>query len=278
MKVESYILSAMLFLIFTATSCKKEEKTNLPSIIITELGYENTKTAFPGSDLHMEATIVAEGKIASIIVEIHPEGEHSLKSGSSLLAGSWGFDSTYTGKYAGVKNTEFHEHIEIPATADTGHYHFHFILTDMEGNQSAVEEELHITIPTDREAPVVTVNNAPSDGQAFVNGQTITISGVVTDDIAIAEIYIALVAQSQGLPDSLVNQVNTITLLHTHEFHDPSSVSFQAQLIVGAATDNDEPDPKPITWTPGNYYILVKSPDAFGGNVGFSAHYPIVIN
>ncbi len=278
MKREACILSALLFLLLTATSCKKEAKINLPTITLTELGYENSKTVYPGSDLHIEATIVAEGKIANIIVELHPEGEHQIKSGSSLLAGSWEFDSTYTGKYAGVKNPEFHEHIEIPASADTGHYHFHFIVTDMEGNQITVEEEVLITVPTDLEAPVITVNNAPSTGQVFVSGQTITISGIVTDDIAIAGIYVALVAQSQGLADTLVNNANTITLLHTHEFHDPSSVTFQAQLIVGAAMDNDEPAPKPIIWTPGEYYILIKSPDAFGGNVGFSLHYPVVIN
>ncbi len=278
MKHLRFILSILFLIIFIAISCKKEEKISQPTITFMELGYENNKAAYPGSDLHIEATIVAEGKIASIIVELHPESEHHNKSGGALFTGSWEFDSIYTEKYAGVKNTEFHEHIEIPATADTGHYHFHFIVTDMEGNRTTVEDELHITIPVDHEAPLITVNNAPSNGQIFINGQNITISGVVTDDIAVAGIYIALVAQSQGLPDSLVNHTNTITLLHTHEFHDPSSVTFHAQLNVGSVMDNDEPDPKPIIWTSGEYYILVKSSDAFGGNVGFSAHYTVVIN
>ncbi len=277
MKRVSKNFMIFLVLILIGFSCKKEEMVEPPVITNIELGYGNNKTAYPGSDLHIEAAVLSDGKIARILVEIHPEGEHDSKSVSQLRTGSWAFDSTYAGKYAGVKNTEFHEHIDIPATADTGHYHFHFIVTDMEGNQTAFEDELHITTPTDHEVPVIHINTVPELGQPFSNGQTITLSGVVTDDIAIAGIYVALVAESQGFADTLVNHVNTISMLHTHDFHDPASVSFQAQLVVGAAFDNDIPVPKPIIWAPGNYYILVKSPDAYGGNVGFSQRYPIEI-
>jgi hypothetical protein len=277
MKNISNIILIILFPMMVFVSCKKDEVIAPPSITATELGYDNSKTVYPGSDLHIEAAVLAEGKIARILVEIHPEGEHGAKSAAYPYTESWEFDSTYTGKYAGVKNTEFHEHMDVPATADTGHYHFHFIVTDMEGNQTVWEEELHVTFPTDHETPVVVVDVAPGADEQFSNGQTITISGIVTDDIAIAGIYIALVAENQGLADSLVNHSNTISILHTHDFHDPASVTFQAQIVVGAAFDNDAPEPKPIVWIPGKYYILVKSPDAYGGNVGFSQHFPIEI-
>jgi hypothetical protein len=277
MKNQTIIISIFLLLIITFVSCKKEEVIHPPVITVTELGYANSNTVYPGSDLHIEAEILAEGKIARIQIEIHAEGEHDSKSVAQIFIGSWEFDSVYTGKYAGVKNTEFHEHIDVPASADTGHYHFHFIVTDMEGNQTVAEEELHVTFPADHESPVIAVSAAPGPDEQFSNGQTITISGVVTDDIAIAGIYIALVAENQGLADSLVDHSNTISILHTHDFHDPSSVAFQAQITVGAAFDNDAPEPKQVNWVPGKYYILVKSPDAFGGNVGFSQHYPIEI-
>lgn len=234
-------ISLILFVSVILFSCKKKESINSPEITITELGYQNSKVSYPGGDLHIEASILADGKIAGILVELHPGSEHGLKQTTGFPLISWEFDSTYTGKYSGVKNTEFHEHIEIPADADTGYYHFHFIVTDMEGNQSVVEDEVHIIFPADTVAPVITVNTSPSSGQVFSTGQT-------------------------------------ITMLHTHDFHDPSSVEFQAQLAVGASSDNDQPSPKPIIWNSGNYYLLIKSPDAYSGKVGFSNRYPIVIN
>ena len=94
---------------------------------------------------------------------------------------------------------------------------------------------------------------------------------------AIRSYYVGLIRVDQGLTDTEVNDENTISLLHNHDFPDPASDSFTASLVVGAATDNNI-TPKEITWTPGNYYILVKCKDAFGGNWTFSDHYPIVIN
>jgi hypothetical protein len=41
--------------------------------------------------------------------------------------------------------------------------------------------------------------------------------------------------------------------------------------------DNNTPA-KAITWTAGEYYLLVKCQDAFGGNWSNSAHFPITIN
>jgi len=277
MKKNSKHFMFYLFLVLIGFSCKKEEMAAPPVITGMELGYENNKRAYPGTNLHIEAVVVAEGKIASIQVEIHPEGGHGTKSVDQSHSGSWEFDSAYGGKYAGVKNTVFHEHIDIPATADTGIYHFHFIVTDMEGGQTVFEDELYVAAPTDPEAPAIQVNSAPVPGQPFSHGQTISISGIVTDNFALGGLYIGLVSVAQGLADAMVNHGNTITFLHTHDFTDPRYVAFEAQLVVGSAFDNDIPAPKPVIWTPGDYYILIKSPDAFGGNVAFSQHYPIVI-
>jgi hypothetical protein len=75
--------------------------------------------------------------------------------------------------------------------------------------------------------------------------------------------------------------MNTITLLHTHEFDSHTAHNFSASINVGAAQDNNI-TPKDIAgdiaWQSGNYYIVVKCKDAFGGNWTFSSHYPIVIN
>jgi hypothetical protein len=130
------------------TSCGKTEKPEIGSF---ELGYENSRIAYVGADLHMNAEVVAEGTIDRIHIVIHPEGEHGKKGVRSAMdEGEWEVDTTYT-KFSGLKNTTFHEHIEIPMDAEPGDYHFHFEVTDMEGYQTVIEEELEIKIPDDAE-------------------------------------------------------------------------------------------------------------------------------
>ncbi len=133
------ILGAVMIL----TSCNKENEVAKPVITIHELGdgdsHGNDHTAKIGGELHMDIDVVAEGKIDVIQVIIHPEGEHHEKDGHD----EWEVDSIYT-KFSGLKNTTFHEHIEVAATAEPGDYHFDFIVTDMEGNQSSAEAELEI--------------------------------------------------------------------------------------------------------------------------------------
>lgn len=126
-------------------ACQNEAEVSRPEIILSELGYDNSKEAAPGSDLHIEAEIVADGKINTIQVTVHPEGDHkSENSNYNYETPAWEFDSIFT-EFKGLKNTSFHKHAEVPESADTGHYHFHLIVTDLEGNQSSVEEEVLIS-------------------------------------------------------------------------------------------------------------------------------------
>lgn len=137
----------MVVLTGSLVSCEEVSK---PEIGNFELGYEGSKTATVGEELHMDAEIVAEGTIDRIRVEIHPESEHMKKSMTDMLDGEgWEFDSIYT-KFSGLKNTTFHEHIEIPGSAEAGHYHFHFEVTDMEGYQTVYEDELELLVPAVR--------------------------------------------------------------------------------------------------------------------------------
>jgi hypothetical protein len=269
MKKFNILLSMSLLALFILSfnACKKEETENAkPAISALELGYNNSHTVVLGSDLHIEAEVVAEGKIQTIQIEIHAEGGDK---------GSWIFDSVYT-EFAGLKNTTFHKHVDLPLDTDPGHYHFHFIVTDQEGQQTTLEEVVEVVLPSDSVAPVLQITVAPSNGQLFINGQSIQISGDITDNIALGGLYIGLVSSTQSLTDAEVNHTNTITLLHGHDFDQPTQHHFEASIVVGAAYDNNS-TPKPIQWQSGSYYILVKTKDAFGGNWTYSTHYPIQI-
>jgi hypothetical protein len=137
------IISAFLI------SCDKNES---PEITIHELGYENTKTVTAGSDLHIDAEIMAPLKIASIQLIIHSEEEHAASMPMKAKkmnqeVTEWEVDSIYTKGYVGVKNAEFHEHLDVPLTTELGHYHVHIKVTDMEGNQTVKENEIEVIAP-----------------------------------------------------------------------------------------------------------------------------------
>jgi hypothetical protein len=141
-----------LFVIFTLStfllaSCTKEDDKLPPQINGFELGYENSGIAYLGSDLHFEAEILADAKIDRITLLIHHEGEHGKKTTYYLLEeGEWEVDTTYT-KFSGLKNTTFHEHLEIPMEVEVGEYHLDFAVIDMDGNKTEIERDLLIEAP-----------------------------------------------------------------------------------------------------------------------------------
>ncbi|MDR1680613.1 MAG: DUF4625 domain-containing protein [Prevotellaceae bacterium] len=124
--------------LLSLASCSDDDPTTpaKPVVTITEVGSHDAPegTVKAGDDLHLEATIVAEGIIARIDVEIHQEE-----------GGSFEIEKAYTeGSYIGVKNAEFHEHIDIPADTPPGEYHLHLTVTDREGQTTTAEAELEI--------------------------------------------------------------------------------------------------------------------------------------
>lgn len=267
-----FLLIALSFAInLFFTSCNKDEDTvSKPVIDLLELGLGNSHAAYIGADLHIEAEIVAEGRIGAVSVEIHME------------EGSADEIKVNYDEFAGLKNTTFHKHIDIPAGTEAGTYHVHLTVTDQEGNQTTVEDEISITELVDSEAPAVNVSSAPGNGQIFGSGETISVSGLVTDNISLGGMLVALVREDDNISDEDVTGDNTsvIVMLHTHDFEDPDEYEYNAAIAVGAENDNNmipaliEGD---NAWQSGNYYILIKVVDA-KGNWSYSIHYPILIN
>lgn len=260
-----------LMLSFTGLfwSCEDDDSVSKPVITDLEIGIDNSRTAYVGSDLHVEAEIVAEGKIDIITIEIHQE------------EGSEDEIAVEYDEFEGLLNTTFHEHVDIPAETVPGEYHFHLTVTDQGGNQTTVEEDITIEALNDDEAPTISVTSSPESGQSFSSGETITIEGTVTDNSSLAGLLVALVKESDEISDDDVTGSNTsiIVMLHTHDFENEASHTFTASIEVGAEYDNNM-EPAPIegdnAWASGNYYILIKSKDA-NGNWAVSEHYPVTI-
>lgn len=278
-------LMAVAFL-FIHISCSDDKNDDFPAPLISnlEIGYHNSQEGYRGSDLHIDADIMAEGRIDRIVIEIHPESDHhhDHKAGHAAYHDEveWEFTHTWT-EFSGLKNTNFHKHIDIPLAASPGDYHFHFMVIDMDGKVTTADADLKIKNPENTPAPEITITSAPADGEVFHLGEEITISGSVSHELGLGGMYIGLVRANQQLDDADVNASNTITLLHTHDFDSPHNHTFQASITVGAEYDNNI-TPKPIendiAWQEGEYYILVKSRDAFGGPFGYSQRYPVEIH
>lgn len=141
MKTRIFFIAVAFTASLLFTSCEKDDEVAKPVIAILELGkgdsHGNDHTAKIGGDLHIEAEIIADGKIDKVSIRLHPEGEHEAEGGHE----EWELDTTFT-KFSGLKNTLFHEHVEIDAEAEPGDYHFDFVVTDMEGNQSNAEADV----------------------------------------------------------------------------------------------------------------------------------------
>lgn len=128
----------LFFSILLLAACSKEENPlAAPTIDDIEVGSDNNKTGYAGGDIHIEAEIIAPAKIASITVAIKP------------VAGTgWEFDTTYTEGFAGLLNTELHEHIDIPLTAATGAYQLTITVTDQAGKKTEVSVAIEIKLDT----------------------------------------------------------------------------------------------------------------------------------
>ncbi|MCU4176157.1 DUF4625 domain-containing protein [Carboxylicivirga sp. N1Y90] len=131
MNTKVFLTVIILGLSTLFTACE-DDSTDSPVITLHELGLDDSHEAHVGDDLHIDAEIIADGTIEKIVVELHAEdGDDEL-------------EVEFIDGYNGLKNAEFHEHVEIPATFTPGEYHFHLLVTDKEGNQSSVEAHVDI--------------------------------------------------------------------------------------------------------------------------------------
>ncbi|MBL3658613.1 DUF4625 domain-containing protein [Fulvivirga sediminis] len=114
-----------------------EGETDTEEISYSDISID--ETVVRGKDLHTEFFIDAHHGIHHIIVNIHG---HDLTVGEGEE--EWHFEQEFEEGYHGETEVEFHEHIDVPATAPVGEYHATFIIEDEEGHK--LEFESHIEV------------------------------------------------------------------------------------------------------------------------------------
>jgi hypothetical protein len=141
------LIFVILFAASTVVSCKKDE-AKIPEILNFELGHDNSKTVRAGSDLHVEAEVIAQNRIDVIEIDIHYEGVHTKSVRIAHIEDDHEWDlSIIYGKFRNLKNTTFHEDIEVPFNTKPGEYHFTFTVIDLEGFSTSYEDYLIVLEP-----------------------------------------------------------------------------------------------------------------------------------
>ncbi|WP_421823826.1 DUF4625 domain-containing protein [Flagellimonas oceanensis] len=110
---------------------------------ITVSGFEMDETVERGSDFHIEFMIGAVNGIHEVLVDVHA---HDLEVGEGEV--EWDFEGDFSEDFHELTEAEFHEHIDVPATAPAGEYHITFTIEDEDGNIYAFEDHIDVTVPT----------------------------------------------------------------------------------------------------------------------------------
>lgn len=107
---------------------------------VTLSDFSIDETAVRGDDFHAEFAIEAINGIHSITVDIHAHGLTPAEGEEE-----WDEEFDFSEDYHEETSVEFHEHIEIPATAPVGEYHIIFTVEDEDGNTAEYETHIDIT-------------------------------------------------------------------------------------------------------------------------------------
>lgn len=228
------VMLAFLLVVATFTACKKDKQEMLkPFIEGLEVGTSNSKVTHPGNDLHIEAQITAPGTIKDVVLEIHPE------NGSG-----WEVNTTYTEGFSGLKNAEFHKHIDVPANAPLGKYHGHLKVTDQNGQITETEFELQVI--ADPTMPSV------SNFEVGLNaaGNDLHVEAVITVPNKIAEI-----------------------VLEVHGSGWEKEVTYTDAAMVGQTTYNLHKHMNIAAAPGGHYHVHIKVVDQSGKENEFEAHF-----
>jgi hypothetical protein len=233
MKTTKQLICLLLAGVTLFSACSKdndETPVGAPTIEGLEVGSGNNLIAHPGNDLHIEAQVTAPGNVKDIVLEIHPE------TGSG-----WEVNTTYTDGYAGTKNTEFHEHIDVPADAATGHYHGHLKVTDQNGR--VTEAEFELSVEADPTLPSVT-------GFEVGYGNDLHVEATVNAPNKIAQIAVEV---------------------HGNGFE--KEVVYTDAAMVGQTTYNLHKHVDVAAAPAGHYHVHLKVVDQAGKEIEFEEHF-----
>lgn len=198
------------------TSCSDDDNA-LPAanltVELTEVGHGGTPPhAHAGEDLHLEAEIVADAKIANVVLEIHSETDASIPE----------ITASYS-DYNGLRNATFHKHIDIPATQPAGIYHLHLTVTDEAGNTKTAESELKILAAETGDGIAINITelgHGTLDAAHAHAGEELHIDGTITSVHALTTITVEIHNEEDATAPEIEQVFNGYAGQTTAAFHE----------------------------------------------------------
>ncbi len=288
MKIKINYLLFTLLITFTFSSCEDDPEPVLPAPTIenVEIGSGNNRIGVIGRDFHLDLDIVAGAKIELVGVRIEPiEGES--------YASTWNFELTWE-QFKGAKNTNVHQHFDIPQDAVEGKYDFIITVTDENGTSLeetykieivdpanlTVDPLLYIWMITTDQGDFHYVNETLENPQnvEFSKGEVLSSDATLKNVKGNGKMYLLLIKKNANhLPESVdaidfskVIVYDVFEHKNESEVYTFSSVIYDGSggflrpsptLTIGASSDNNSPQPKAINgdiaWESGEYYFGV---------------------
>lgn len=253
-----------------------------PTIGNLEIGSGNNAIGVIGRDFHLEMDILAGDKIDLVQVRIEPkEGE--------TYASPWSFELTWE-QFKGAKNTNVHQHFDIPEDAVEGKYNFIILVTDENGTSLeeaydlqiisaadlAVDPKLYIWMITTDQGDFHFVNETlvnPENVQ-FTKGEILSSDITINNVKGDGKMYLLLIKKGQDHRPESVEDIDfsKVIVYDTFEHQGEEDVYSFANILydgvrpvpkfaIGAAVDNNIP-PSDLTsgentWSNGEYYFGV---------------------
>ncbi|CDF80362.1 conserved hypothetical protein [Formosa agariphila KMM 3901] len=294
MKIKNYVYILPILLVFL-TSCNNDDDEVIiletPTISEVEVGLYNNELGVVGEDFHLNAEILAGDLIDIVKVNIEQKSNETY-------AEEWSYEITWD-KYQGLKNATMHQHFDIPAEAPKGKYDFIITITDQNGTY--LEEIRQVELIDAADFPDVNphvsvfgVDKINVDGVSgfnnfYNNGEfknpdatffskdeslwsTIQIGGLKGDGI----MYGLLIKKSLNHKPETVEAIDfskvIVTEVVSHSSGDEEVITLRNNkdtdhwnyglpIKIGAANDNNIPNPNPITegnaWETATYYYGV---------------------
>lgn len=252
MKTNLKPLTIIAFLGILLHSCSNDDENpalTAPKISNFEYGqgsaHSDDRVAYRGSDIHLEAEILAEATVSSITVSIHA---HDLTAGEGEV--EWDFEQTYIDAGYLVINPTFHEHIDIPSNVATGEYHIVLTVTDASGNSTESEGHLQILAPISLSG--VSISESVVRGSDFHTEFTINaVHGIHQINVDI---------HAHGLTPGTGELEWNFENNYSEGYHGQTEVEFHEHI--------DVPDTSPA----GEYHIVFTVEDEEGNTLEYESH------
>ena len=110
----------------------------LDPITISDISLDTTVQR--GTDFHAEFMVLAVNGIHNISVDAHAHGLTPAEGEAE-----WHYEEIFEEGYHELTEAEFHEHIDVPATAPVGEYHIVFTVEDEDGNTQSYDSHITVT-------------------------------------------------------------------------------------------------------------------------------------